>query len=73
MKKAVVWIFFVLTLFSLSACTSKAEEEWHNSDEYKELMEGQKEMEEIIERSEENIEHLNELWDEYEDKFGSLD
>lgn len=73
MKKIVIMLISLSLIFSLSACTSKAEEEWHNSEEYKELMDDMEDLEENIERDKEMIEHLDEMWDDYEDTFGEID
>lgn len=73
MKKIIISVLSVSLVLCLSACTSRAEEEWHNSEEYKELMEDMEDMQEIIDRSEENMEHLDELWDDYEERFGDID
>lgn len=73
MKKIIISVLSVSLVLCLSACTSRAEEEWHNSEEYKELMEDMEDIKENLEESKQIQEHLDELWDDYADRFGDID
>lgn len=63
MKKIISCVLCTSLILCFSSCKADIEEEWHNSDEYKELIESREELEEDIKQNEEILEKLK----EYED------